>query len=203
MRARQWAGASLFRPLSLRRATRARTDRRATHAQGTFSQRHAILADQASERVAVPLQTLTNRPPASAAGAKAGEVGTFEVVNSPLSEYAVVGFEQGVAWVSPKLLPIWEAQVRRSRCSSERLLSPDHPLTRARGAVWRLPQHGPGALFRSLLAQSCLPLTAVCAQVVLDTYLGSGETKWGMQSALTLLLPHGFGALALSPLRFV
>ncbi|TNY20770.1 dehydrogenase E1 and transketolase domain-containing protein 1 [Rhodotorula diobovata] len=115
--------------------------------RGTFSQRHAILADQASERVAVPLQTLTNRLPASAAAAKAGEVGTFEVVNSPLSEYAVVGFEQGVAWVSPKLLPIWEAQF--------------------------------GDFHNT-------------AQVVLDTYLGSGETKWGMQSALTLLLPHGF-----------
>ncbi|BGP41616.1 putative 2-oxoglutarate dehydrogenase E1 component DHKTD1, mitochondrial [Rhodotorula kratochvilovae] len=114
--------------------------------RGTFSQRHAILADQASERVAVPLQSLTSSPPASHA-AKAGEVGTFEVVNSPLSEYAVVGFEQGVAWVSPKLLPIWEAQF--------------------------------GDFHNT-------------AQVVIDTYLGSGETKWGMQSALTLLLPHGF-----------
>ena len=28
-----------------------------------------------------------------------------------------------------------------------------------------------------------------------DTYFGSGETKWGLQSALTLLLPHGYGAL--------
>ncbi|GAA6054713.1 hypothetical protein JCM3770_000044 [Rhodotorula araucariae] len=111
--------------------------------RGTFSQRHAVLADQASERVAVPLQTLTTAPP----DGHAGEVGTFEVVNSPLSEYAVVGFEQGVAWVSPRLLPIWEAQF--------------------------------GDFHNT-------------AQVVIDTYLGSGETKWGMQSALTLLLPHGF-----------
>lgn len=40
------------------------------------------------------------------------------------------------------------------------------------------------------------------AQVTLDTFFGSSETKWGMQSALTLLLPHGFGmwsfALSLS-----
>jgi probable 2-oxoglutarate dehydrogenase E1 component DHKTD1 len=27
---------------------------------------------------------------------------------------------------------------------------------------------------------------------MLDTFLGSGETKWGMQSAMTLLLPHGY-----------
>lgn len=77
--------------------------------QGTFSQRHAILTDQKSERATVPLQTLRSTPLSSAKSA--GECGTFEVVNSPLSEYAVVGFEQGVAWVTPKLLPIWEAQV--------------------------------------------------------------------------------------------
>lgn len=31
------------------------------------------------------------------------------------------------------------------------------------------------------------------AQVILDTYTSSAEGKWGFQSALTLLLPHGFG----------
>jgi len=76
--------------------------------QGTFSQRHAIFADQNSEQTAVPLQTLASDPPTSVKDTS--KIGTFEVVNSPLSEYAVVGFEQGVAWVSPALLPIWEAQ---------------------------------------------------------------------------------------------
>ncbi|GAA5920300.1 hypothetical protein JCM6882_000033, partial [Rhodosporidiobolus microsporus] len=60
--------------------------------RGTFSQRHAILADQNSERVAVPLQSLTSNPPAEASSST--PPGTFEVVNSPLSEYAVLGFEQ-------------------------------------------------------------------------------------------------------------
>ncbi|GAA5957152.1 hypothetical protein JCM21900_003112 [Sporobolomyces salmonicolor] len=110
--------------------------------RGTFSQRHAILADQESERTTVPLQSLTRCAPAT--GTKPG---TFEIVNSPLSEYAVVGFEQGLAWVSPSLLPIWEAQF--------------------------------GDFHNT-------------AQVALDTFFGSGETKWGMQSALTLLLPHGY-----------
>lgn len=87
-------------------------------AQGTFSQRHAILTDQQSERAVVPLQTLKSTPPSSYSGKAA--CGTFEVVNSPLSEYAVVGFEQGVAWVTPKLLPLWEAQVRM--CSSTRVI---------------------------------------------------------------------------------
>ncbi|GAA5918464.1 hypothetical protein JCM6882_005142 [Rhodosporidiobolus microsporus] len=53
----------------------------------------------------------------------------------------------GLAYVSPSLLPIWEAQF--------------------------------GDFHNT-------------AQVVVDTYLGSGETKWGLQSALTMLLPHGF-----------
>ncbi|GAA5954715.1 hypothetical protein JCM3765_003866 [Sporobolomyces pararoseus] len=113
--------------------------------RGTFSQRHAIFADQNSEQTAVPLQTLASNPPPSAKNVE--NVGTFEVVNSPLSEYAVVGFEQGVAWVSPSLLPIWEAQF--------------------------------GDFHNT-------------AQVTLDTFFGSSETKWGMQSALTLLLPHGY-----------
>lgn len=78
--------------------------------QGTFSQRHAILADQTSERVAVPLQTLTSSPPSSSSSSI--QPGTIEFVNSPLSEYAPLSFEQGLAYVSPKLLPLWEAQVR-------------------------------------------------------------------------------------------
>lgn len=69
--------------------------------QGTFSQRHAVMSDQESVATTVPLEALTKNEGA----------GTIEVVNSPLSEYAVIGFEQGLAWVSPKMLPIWEAQV--------------------------------------------------------------------------------------------
>lgn len=76
--------------------------------QGTFSQRHAIFSDQTSTRTTVPLQTLSSDPLTSSTV----KPGTIEVVNSPLSEYAVVGFEQGIAWVSPLILPIWEAQVR-------------------------------------------------------------------------------------------
>ena len=76
--------------------------------RGTFSQRHAIISDQESTRTTVPLQTLQSDPPEGMlSGSKPGSI---EVVNSPLSEYAVIGFEQGVSWVSPDILPIWEAQ---------------------------------------------------------------------------------------------
>lgn len=76
--------------------------------RGTFSQRHAIISDQNSTRTTVPLQTLQSDPPKGMlSGAQSGSI---EVVNSPLSEYAVIGFEQGLSWVSPDMLPIWEAQ---------------------------------------------------------------------------------------------
>jgi 2-oxoglutarate dehydrogenase complex dehydrogenase (E1) component-like enzyme len=80
--------------------------------QGTFSNRHAIISDQEHvTRSTVPLQSLTDSPPHGLA--KDGvSPGTIEIVNSPLSEYAVVGYEQGVAYASPDILPLWEAQVR-------------------------------------------------------------------------------------------
>ncbi|BGP17894.1 putative 2-oxoglutarate dehydrogenase E1 component DHKTD1, mitochondrial [Rhodosporidiobolus nylandii] len=88
--------------------------------RGTFSQRHAILADQTSEAAVVPLQSLTTRPTSSSSAvsgpgtidssAAITKSGTFEIVGSPLSEYAVLSFEQGIAYASPHVLPLWEGQ---------------------------------------------------------------------------------------------
>jgi 2-oxoglutarate dehydrogenase E1 component len=64
--------------------------------RGTFSQRHAVWVDQKDERKYVPL---TNVPH-----------GRFEVLDSPLSEYGVLGFEYGYAMADPKSLVLWEAQ---------------------------------------------------------------------------------------------
>ncbi|KUR70302.1 2-oxoglutarate dehydrogenase subunit E1 [Novosphingobium fuchskuhlense] len=64
--------------------------------RGTFSQRHAVWVDQTSERKYVPLTTLPH--------------GKFEVHDSPLSEYGVLGFEYGYASADPKTLVLWEAQ---------------------------------------------------------------------------------------------
>lgn len=66
--------------------------------RGTFSHRHAIWMDQVQERAYVPLQHL-----------KDGQ-GRFDVYNSPLSEYAVLGFEYGYSLGNPGTLVIWEAQ---------------------------------------------------------------------------------------------
>ncbi len=64
--------------------------------RGTFSQRHAVWIDQTDERKYIPLCTLPH--------------GKFEVYDSPLSEYGVLGFEYGFAMADPKSLVMWEAQ---------------------------------------------------------------------------------------------
>ncbi|KAF9163639.1 hypothetical protein DFQ26_002295 [Actinomortierella ambigua] len=103
--------------------------------RGTFSQRHAMLVDQKTERVHIPLNSLSESQ------------GHLEVANSSLSELAVLGFEAGMSYETPKMLNIWEAQF--------------------------------GDFFNS-------------AQVTIDTYVSSAETKWLRQSGLVMLLPHGY-----------
>ncbi|MHA6333229.1 2-oxoglutarate dehydrogenase E1 component [Qipengyuania sp. CAU 1752] len=64
--------------------------------RGTFSQRHAVWVDQKDEHKYIPLVHLPH--------------GKFEVYDSPLSEYGVLGFEYGFALADPKTLVLWEAQ---------------------------------------------------------------------------------------------
>ncbi|MCL6728899.1 2-oxoglutarate dehydrogenase E1 component [Sphingomonas hankyongi] len=64
--------------------------------RGTFSQRHAVWVDQQSGEKYIPLTT---------AGG-----GRFEVRDSPLSEFGVLGFEYGYSLADPRTLVLWEAQ---------------------------------------------------------------------------------------------
>ncbi|PSJ62056.1 2-oxoglutarate dehydrogenase E1 component [Pseudaminobacter soli (ex Li et al. 2025)] len=66
--------------------------------RGTFSQRHSVLYDQRDENRYIPLNNLS---PAQA---------NYEVINSMLSEEAVLGFEYGYSLADPKALTLWEAQ---------------------------------------------------------------------------------------------
>ncbi|KAG9094262.1 hypothetical protein FS749_012793, partial [Ceratobasidium sp. UAMH 11750] len=65
--------------------------------RGTFSHRHAMLVDQQTERVTVPLNALPTEK-------------KLELANSSLSEMAILGFEYGLSTSSPNRLVIWEAQ---------------------------------------------------------------------------------------------
>ncbi len=66
--------------------------------RGTFSQRHLVLHDAGDGRRYAPIQNLP--------GARA----PFELHNSPLSEFACLGFEYGYAAAAPEALVLWEAQ---------------------------------------------------------------------------------------------
>ncbi len=107
--------------------------------RGTFSQRHAMLVDQNTEKTVIPLNRMAQN-----AGEKNGKL---EIANSSLSEFAVLGFETGMSWESPDRLCIWEAQF--------------------------------GDFFNG-------------GQIIIDTFISSGEAKWFRQSGLVMLLPHGY-----------
>ncbi|MCT7666370.1 2-oxoglutarate dehydrogenase E1 component [Shinella kummerowiae] len=66
--------------------------------RGTFSQRHSVLYDQETEDRYIPLANLS---PTQA---------RYEVINSMLSEEAVLGFEYGYSLARPNALTLWEAQ---------------------------------------------------------------------------------------------
>src|SRR5690606_7488715 len=66
--------------------------------RGTFSQRHSALVDQKDDRRYFPLNNIDNNQE------------HFEIIDSNLSEFAVLGFEYGYSLAEPNSLTLWEAQ---------------------------------------------------------------------------------------------
>jgi 2-oxoglutarate dehydrogenase E1 component len=66
--------------------------------RGTFSQRHAALYDQENEQKYLPLQHIDP------------DQGKCEIIDSPLAEFSVLGFEYGFSITEPNALVMWEAQ---------------------------------------------------------------------------------------------
>jgi 2-oxoglutarate dehydrogenase E1 component len=103
--------------------------------RGTFSHRHAVLADIDTGEKYTPLKNLDPKQ------------ARFCVYNSLLSEAAVLGFDYGYSLDFPDMLCLWEAQFGDF----------------ANGA-----------------------------QVVIDQFIVSGESKWQRTCGIVLLLPHGY-----------
>jgi 2-oxoglutarate dehydrogenase E1 component len=66
--------------------------------RGTFTQRHSVLYDQETDETYTPLNNLSE------------DQARYEVINSMLSEEAVLGFEYGYSLAEPNTLTLWEAQ---------------------------------------------------------------------------------------------
>ncbi len=103
--------------------------------RGTFSQRHLAFYDSETGRPHIPLQHISP------------DQARFDVYDSSLSEYAVLGFEFGYSVADPLTLVIWEAQFGDF----------------ANGA-----------------------------QIMIDQFITSAESKWGQPTGLVMLLPHGY-----------
>jgi len=103
--------------------------------RGTFSQRHSVLVDQTTEAKYVPLNHVVS------------EQARIEIIDSPLNEAGVLGFEYGYSSAEPNALVLWEAQFGDF----------------ANGA-----------------------------QVIIDQFICSGESKWLRMDGLVMLLPHGY-----------
>ena len=157
--------------------------------RGTFSHRHAVVKTEDTEEEYVPLKHVSEN--------------RFDVYNSHLSEYGVLGFDYGYAMSSPKTLTIWEAQfgdfVNGAQIIVDQyLVAAEEKWKIQNGLVMLLPHgfEGQGAEHSSARLERFLTLCANENMVVANVttpanyfHLLRRQLKWNFRKPLVVMSP--------------